>query len=140
MNPNYCHTVTVFCCLSGDDNEQERDIWYSYVLNGCSYRAKTVELQNGTEASSANTYTLRIPTECTVQYRPYAEWCRMAEEDRKRFFTVSPECIVVHGKCTDKAAGVELLRKYKPDAFEVTSFSDNTACAVGKHYRLGGGT
>ena len=59
-------------------------------------------------------------------------------------FWVSVNDIVVHGECPDEISdergsrATELLLKYKPEAFRVTVFSDNTGHQADKHYRIGG--
>ena len=51
---------------------------------------------------------------------------------------------MVKGECKEELTGeggqtaAQILNRYKPGAFKVTAFSDNTGFPVGKHYRLGG--
>lgn len=142
MNPNYCHTITLYNCLRAKDNQEKKDVWIRTVINGCFYKASTTLIQNGTEASLSNTYTVRIQKD--DRYTPYREWMKLPENARKEYFTVSDGDIVIYGECTEEITGesgktaMEILRRNKPDAFRVTSFSDNTSHRMGKHYRLGG--
>ena len=84
-------------------------------------------VQNDTEASQTNTYTVRIPLEA-------------AGSD----FSASPGDVVVLGECADEITGkspntaAEVLRRNKPNAFLVSAYSDNTAYRMAKHYSLGG--
>lgn len=142
MNPNYCHTITLYNCLKARDNPGKKDIWIRTVLQDCFYKASTLQVQNGTEASMTNTYTVRIPQ--NQQFLPYHKWKALPEEVRCGCFTVSEGDIVIYGECLEEVtvesgnAAPQLLQRHKPDAFKVTSFSDNTAHRMAKHYRLGG--
>ena len=83
-------------------------------------------------------YTVRIPE--NPYYRPYAEFAKNPEG----YFSVSPGDIVILGECPEYITGksgntaAQVLNRYRPDAFQVTAFSDNTAFPMAKHYRLGG--
>ena len=89
-----------------------------------------------------NVYTARNPK--SDSYLPYHEWAQKPEVARTSYFTFSLGDIVVKGECDDLITGAspntatELLQKYKPDAFLVTAFSDNTSHQMSKHYRVGG--
>ena len=137
INPNYCHTITLYNCLKARDNPDKKEVWKRTVLEKCFYQSSNTLVQNGTEATMANTYTVRIPQD--ARYLPYRNWAGQEE-----YFTVSEGDIVVCGECQDEITGEsgktasEILRKNKPNAFKVTSFSDNTSHRMGKHYRLGG--
>ena len=119
INPNFSHTVTVY--------HKSNTGWTRKVYSGCFWKSSQSVTQNGTEASMANTYTVRIPAK--------------AAGDE---FAVSTGDIVVHGECLSQITGAspdtatELLHRYKPEAFRVTAFTDDTSHAMGKHYRLGG--
>ena len=84
-------------------------------------------VQNGTEASQVNTYTVRIPLEAVGNN-----------------FSVASGDVVVLGECADEITGKspctasEVLRKNKPNAFFVSAYSDNTTYQMARHYRLGG--
>lgn len=142
MNPNYCHTITLYNCLRARDNPDKKDVWSRTVLQDCFYKASTLQVQNGTEASMTNTYTVRIPQDS--KYLPYHKWKGVPLEARGEYFTVSEGDLVIYGECEEVITGdtgntaPQLLLKYRPDAFKVTSFADNTAHCMAKHYRLGG--
>ena len=119
INPNFVHTITHY--------HKTPSGWIRNVYRNCFWKSSQGATQNGTEASMANTYTVRIP----------------AEEAGTGFAAATGD-IVVLGECLDEISGAspntstELLHRYKPDAFKVTAFTDNTAHRMGKHYRLGG--
>lgn len=119
MNPNYNQTVTVF--------RKSGSAWSRQVFENCFWKSGIVTVQNNTEASQTNTYTVRIPLETAGSE-----------------FSASPGDVVVLGECTDEITGKspntasEVLRRNKPNAFLVSAYSDNTSYLMAKHYRLGG--
>lgn len=119
MNPNYVHTITLYHNDSG--------IWKRTVFHNCFWKSEISTIQNGTEATKTNTYTVRIPAEAA-----------------EAGLSATPGDIVVHNECTDEITGKspnaasQILQKNKPEAFRVTAYSDNTSHRMGKHYRLGG--
>lgn len=121
MNPNYVHTVTLY-------RRRPDGTYMKNILEGCFWKANTVSVQQGTNVSMQNAYTVRIPSGLMPEG-----------------LTVSlNNDIVVLGACLDEisnAAGyraAEVLARHKPAAFKVTAFSDNTGHLIDKHYRLGG--
>ncbi|HCI73372.1 MAG TPA: hypothetical protein DHV42_02390 [Lachnospiraceae bacterium] len=95
-------------------------------MHDCFWKDVITESQSSTDVRLVNTYTVRIPA-----------------EEAGDNFAVCLEDIVVRGECPDviskgELSSAELLRKYKPKAFKVTAFSDNTSHLMDKHYRLGG--
>lgn len=121
MNPNYTHTVTLY-------HRQADGTYTRQVLEGVSWKAETAVTQSGTQAGKTNTYTVRIPAEAVPDGLAVS-----LNND-----------IVVHGECSDVigntvgSRAAEVLARYKPEAFKVTAFSDNTSHMTDKHYRLGG--
>lgn len=97
------------------------------MLHNCFWKAKTETVQDGTNAKQVNTYTVRIPL-------------REAEAG----FSTSVNDIVILGEVMDEITGktpntaTEVMQRYKPNAFKVTAFADNTSHPMDKHYRLGG--
>lgn len=140
VNPNYNQTITLYNCLSAHDNDDSVDKWQRTVLENCFYKSETTEVQSGTQATKANTYTVRIPCTENTKYKSYNEWKNLSNEERTNYFTLSDNDIVVKGVCVDEIEGssVVILQKNKPDAFKITSVSDNTSHRMGKHYRVGG--
>lgn len=119
MNPNYVNTITIYRNKDG--------AWSRTVLHNCFWKAKTETVQDGTNAKQVNTYTVRIPL-------------REAEAG----FSTSVNDIVILGEVMDEITGktpntaTEVMQRYKPNAFKVTAFADNTSHPMDKHYRLGG--
>lgn len=138
MNQNYIHTLTLYNRIRAADSPDRKEHWYRTVLHSCSWKAVVNTNFNSTQASVQNTYVARIPQD--VRYVPYHTFIKMPAGH----FTVSQGDIVVRGECSDDITGeagktaAQLLDRYRPEAFEVTAFSDNTAFLIGKHYRLGG--
>lgn len=143
MNPNYIHTITVFNCLKAADNPNSmKDTWQKTVLHDCYYKNMMGRVDSEKTSKMQNVYTARIPK--SDSYLPYHEWAQKQEAARTSYFTFSLGDIIVRGECNDLITGTspntatELLQKYKPDAFLVTAFSDNTSHQMSKHYRVGG--
>lgn len=144
MNPNYNQTITIYNCLRVADNPNDtKDIWYKTVIKDCFYKTvigRTEYVDKAPKTESA--YTVRIPE--SEMYRPYHEWINLSDEERRGYFTCSLKDIVIKGACMEEIIGIspntasQILSRYKPDAFIVTAFSDNTSHLCGKHYRLGG--
>ena len=138
MNQNYIQTLTLYNRIRAADSPDRNEHWYRTVLHSGSWKAVVNTSFNSTQASVQNTYVARIPQD--DQYVPYHTFIKMPAGH----FTVSQGDIVVRGECSDEITGeagktvAQLLDRYRPEAFEVTAFSDNTAFLIGKHYRLGG--
>lgn len=141
-NPNYTHTITLYNCMSAADSPDKKDHWYRHVLQDCYYKAAVTRVESGTSAKMQNVYTVRIPE--SQNYKPYREWCGLAEEDRKTCFTLHLDDIVVAGECLEEITGasgqsaVQVMNRYKPDAFKATAVSDNSKAFMARHYRIGG--
>ena len=94
MNPNYNQIITVF--------RKVGTAWSKSVFEQCFWKSGITVVQNDTEASQTNTYTVRIPLEA-------------AGSD----FSASPGDVVVLGECADEITGkspntaAEVLRRNK---------------------------
>ncbi len=138
MNPNYVHTVTLYNRIKAADSADKKEHWAKTVLHNCFWKSQVNTSFTGTQASVSNTYVVRIPQDS--RYEAYAQYVNNPEGH----FTVSQDDIVILGECSEDITGVtgqmaaQVLNRYKPYAFKVTAFSDNTAFPAGKHYRLGG--
>ena len=119
MNPNYVNTITVY--------RNQNGAWSRTVLHNCFWKAKVETVQDGTNAKQVNTYTARIPL-----------------SEAEPGFSASVNDLVILGEVTDGITGkspytaTEVMQKYKPNAFKITAFADNTSHLMDKHYRLGG--
>lgn len=144
MNPNYNQTITLYNCLRAADNPKEKkDTWQKTVMGNCFYKSVIGRTEYADKNPRMdNTYTVRIPV--SDRYLPYHQWIRLPEEERSGYFTCSQKDIVVRGECGADITGVspdtaaQVLSRYKPEAFVVTAFADNTSHKMAKHYRLGG--
>lgn len=143
MNPNYNRTITIYNRIPARDTVSKRDEWHKKVLYGCSWRCTTADTQMKDQQSMMNrsaeeTYTVRIPM--NPDFRKYVEW----KDNPESSFTISKSDVIILGECHEEITGVspntaaEILQRYKPDAFLIKSFADNTSHLVGKHYKVGG--
>lgn len=142
MNPNYNKTITLYNCLKAVDNPEKKDIWHRHVLRDCFYKNVIARVEKANGVQMTNAYTVRVPE--SSKYRPYSEWVKLSEDERKSFFTFHTDDIVVKGECTEEigstatSSAAQVLNRMKPDAFRITAFSDNTSHDESKHYRIGG--
>lgn len=119
MNPNYMSTITIY--------QNSYGAWSRTVLHNCFWKSETKTVQDGTNAKQANTYTVRIPL-----------------KEAESGFQASANDIVILGEAAEEITGkspntaTEIMQKYKPNAFKVSAFADNTSHLMDKHYRLGG--
>lgn len=138
MNQNYTHAITLYNRIRATDTKDRKERWIKTVLRDCFWKGKISTGFSGTQTSVQNTYVVRISQD--KRYLPYAEFVNNPEGH----FTVSQDDIVIHGECKEEITGIsgqtaaQILNRYKPDAFKVTAFSDNTSFPMAKHYRLGG--
>lgn len=144
MNPNYKSEITIYNCYRAADNPKStKDIWFRTVLPDCFYKnvmGRSEYVNSSPRMDSV--YTVRIPV--SEKYLSYHEWIKLPDEKRPEYFTCSQKDIVIKGICPEEITGIspgtasQLLSRYKPDAFVVTAFSDNSDSRHAKHYRLGG--
>lgn len=123
MNPNYVHTITLYHKAMKDNKEH----WVKSVFHNCLWKMVVNTGFNETKVNVQNTYVARIP-----------------KESCKEPISILQGDIVILGECSEEITGTsgqtaaQILNRYKPNAFKVTAFSDNTSFPLGKHYRLGG--
>lgn len=141
-NANYTHTITLYNCLRSSDSPDKREKWYRHIINSCFYKCTLTDIQNGTQITKSSTYTVRVPE--TSKYRPYCEWKKLSDDERRQYFTFSTDDIVVYGECMEEIEGTQgktaaqFMLRNKPDSFKITAVSDNTRNRFARHYRLGG--
>lgn len=117
MNPNYRHSLTFY------HYDKATKTWTRTALMNCSYKMSLSESQNGTNQNKSADYMVRVPESVAI--------------------TADIGDLIIYGTVTDSITGVspntvaEILEKYKPSAFRVKSFADNTGYPGG-HYRIGG--
>lgn len=127
MNPNYNQTITVY---NKCKDEHGKDVWTRQVIRDCFFKATTGIASGGNSGSAANLYSKNMYV------------ARIPEETGKVLLHEGD--IIVKGEAAEEITSsspntaTEVLKRYQPNAFRVTSFSDNTAFSVDKHYRAGG--
>lgn len=136
--PTWTDTVTVLNRRAGRDSADNLDAWKKTVLRGCFWSGQQTREQSGrmttsTEILEGAAYLLRAPQ--SVDYRPYLEW--KTDMDG---FTFSPGDYVILGEAAEEITletVQSVVERYRPDAFEVRKFKDNTKGPL-PHYRLEG--
>lgn len=132
--PTWNDTVTVLNKRDGLDSQDRLDAWKKTVLRGCFWAGERTQGQSGTEISEGASYLLRVPQ--SADYRPYPNWKTDMEG-----FTFSPGDYIILGEAAEEVITPEtvqqVVEKYRPEAFEVRKFKDNTKGPL-PHYRLEG--
>lgn len=131
--PTWIHTVTVLNRRSGRDSPDGLDAWKKTVLHDCFWAGKQTRGKSGQEVNEGASYLLRVPR--SPNYRPYLEW----EADTVGF-TFSPGDYIIRGEVAEEITPETVqgvVERYRPDAFEVQLFKDNTVGPL-PHYRLEG--
>lgn len=136
--PTWIHTVTVLNKRAGRDSPDGLDAWKKTVLHDCFWAGKQTRGQSGrmstaVEVNEGASYLLRVPQ--SVDYRPYLEW-----KADMIGFTFSPGDYIVRGEVAEEITPEtvqSVVEKYRPEAFEVQLFKDNTDGPL-PHYRLEG--
>lgn len=127
MNPNYNQTITVY---SKSKDVQGKDAWTRQVFQDCFFKASTGIAPGGNSGTAVNLYPKNVYV------------ARIPEEAGKVLLHEGDIIVrgIVEDEVTSKSpnTAAELLKRYQPDAFRVTSFSDNTNFPVDGHYRAGG--
>lgn len=137
--PTFKHTVTVLNKRDGLDSPDHLDAWKKTVLRQCAWKQTETQGQTGrssdeVEISEGAEYLVRVPP--STEYRPYSAW----KEDMAGF-TFSPGDYVLKGEIAEEVTAEtvqSVVNKYRPDAFEVRLFRDNTGSGYLDHYRLEG--
>ena len=112
-------TITILNKSRNPDTH--KDEWRKIVLTGCNWTSKVVRSVSGSTASLGYTLSCRIPykgTQIKFNLGDYA----------------------VKGKVSEEVTAnnmVNLINSYRPNAFMIKSFKDNTADRL-KHYHIEG--
>lgn len=131
--PTWNDTVTVLNKRDGLDSPDGLDTWKKTVLHGCFWAGEQTQGQSGQEVSGGASYLLRVPQ--SADYRTYQDW--KADMDG---FTFSPGDYIILGEAVEEITPETVqgvVERYRPDAFEVRKFKDNTRGPL-PHYRLEG--
>lgn len=138
MSQNYIFTITLYNRIRATDTSDRKERWIRTVLHNCFWKSQIKTGFRDTDVSSQNVYVVRIPED--ARYLPYAEFVKQ----QAGRFTFSQGDLVVLGECREEITGetghtmAQVLNRYRPDAFQITAFADNTSFPVFRHYRLGG--
>lgn len=136
--PTWTHTITVLNKRDGRDSPDGLDTWKKTVLRQCFWAGKQTRGQSGrmstaVEVNEGASYLVRVPE--AADYRPYRAW-----KGDMAGFTFSPGDYIIRGEIAGEIT-LETVRSvvesYRPDAFEVQLFKDNTDGPL-PHYRLEG--
>lgn len=131
--PTFRHTITILNKRDGKDSPDHLDAWKKTVLHQCAWTQEQTRAQ-GTEINEGADYLARVPP--SAEYRPYSAWkADMAG------FTFSPGDYVIKGEIPESVTPENVqsvVNKYRPNAFEVQLFRDNTGTGYLDHYRLEG--
>lgn len=131
--PTFRHTITILNKRDGKDSPDHLDAWKKTVLHHCTWTEKQTSSQ-GVEVNRGADYLARVPP--SAEYRSYSAWkADMAG------FTFSPGDYVVKGEIPESVTAENVqsvVNKYRPNAFQVQFFRDNTGTGYLDHYRLEG--
>ena len=131
--PTWTHTVTVLNKRDGRDSPDHLDAWKKTVLTGCFWAGQRSQGQAGVEVREGASYLLRVPA--SPEYRPYRAW-----KGDMVGFTFSPGDYIIRGEVPEKITPETVqgvVESYRPDAFEVQLFKENTDGPL-PNYRLEG--
>jgi hypothetical protein len=134
--PTAKYTVTVLNKLRSVDSPTKKDVWSKETISGCTWSEKTVRAVAGTTVQTASTRIVRAPQNSL--YLPYQEWIAKTETN----FTFSTGDYLILGEIPETDITpqnvLQIVQKYRPNAFEIKAFKDNTALGLAGHYRIEG--
>lgn len=134
--PTFNQTITILYRLCGADSAYKKDEWRKKVIGHCSWSSLVTRSQNGTDVKHGASYVARIPMQ--PDYKEYSHWAKTPDDG----FTVSRGDIVILGEIDETPTAenvMQIMRDYKPNAFMVSTFKDNTkAINLLQHYRIEG--
>lgn len=141
INNNFNQTITLYNKLMSQDSSDEGEHFFKTVLKKCSYSCSISAKTNTTEETKSSSYVVRI--EDNGLYKAYNDWVKLSDDDKKKYFTVSLDDIVILGDCeaeigSESVTATSLLKNNKPNAFRIAKFKDNTNCVFAKHFRVEG--
>lgn len=135
--PTFDDTITLLNKLSAHDSLTKLDVWKKTVIHNCFFKSQTVRNINGTTVSLGSSFLCRVPK--SPDYVPYSKW----REDIAQGFTFSVGDIIIRGEIEETDINpnnvTQILTKYRPEAFRISAFSDNTGKIEAlEHYRIEG--
>lgn len=134
--PTFDYTITVLNKLDSKDSATKMDVWKKTVLNNCSWSTQIVRTVQGSTVSIGSTFVVRVPK--NSEYHPYSQWKETLDG-----FTFSTGDFIILGEIqedtvTPNTVG-DIVNAYRPQAFEVRLFKDNTGTIEAlEHYRIEG--
>ena len=133
--PVFNQSITVYVPFT--DPVTRITSWYRYKAPRCYYGSSRIQAFADKELYKLNKTLVRIPKRS--DFIAYKNWANIP--DRVNSFTLDVGCIIVKGDVGDDIpennSGAELLKKYRPEAFIVNTFKDNTG-SPGEHYFASG--
>lgn len=134
--PTFDYTITVLNKLKSTDSATKLDVWKKTVLNNCAWSSQAVRSVQGSTVSLGNAFVVRVPK--NADYKPYNEW-----KDTLDGFTFSTGDYIIKGEITEDTVTpnnvLKIVEAYRPDAFSVVFFKDNTGTVEAlEHYHIEG--
>lgn len=134
--PTFDYTITILNKQKAQDSATRQDVWFKTVINNCSWSNSIVRAVAGNTVSVGASYICRIPKD--PRYKPYAEWIK-----DNLGFTISTGDYVIKGEVEEDIVNPQniqtIIRKYRPNAFEIKYFKDNTGnIELMEHYHVEG--
>lgn len=134
--PTFDSTITLLNRLKYSDSATKQDVWFKTVLHNCAWTSQLVRSVTGTQVSVGASYIARIPK--NDAYKPYSEWVR-----DNIGFTFSTGDYVIKGEIEEEIINQnnikQIVQKYRPNAFEIRLFKDNTGTVeLAEHYHIEG--
>ena len=120
-------TVTIVNRLKGEDNDTGRDIFYKKILKNCVWMGKQIGSRNGNEIAYTEGYQVHIPADQEYTYFEYNIWKN--KENLDDCFTLSLDDYVILGDVPEEITSAnvtKIIKKYKPNAFQIRQFQDLT--------------
>lgn len=123
--------------------EDRTEKYVATRIRGVSFYGKRSSSSSGTEMTTDDTYTIRIPVSADMEGKEYVEeisYKGMTDEEAALFWTLQKGAFIVRGiSDTDTMTERELCETY-PDVVIITDYTDNRdRCSDAmKHWRVGG--
>lgn len=134
--PTFDYTITLINKLKATDSATKVESYYKTVLHNCAFTTESIRNVQGSTTSVGNVYVTRIPK--NMNYKPYSEWVSSLDG-----FTISLDDYVIKGEIEEEVITpqtiAKIINKYRPNAFQIRSFKDNTGTIeLAEHYKLEG--
>ena len=136
MLPTFDYTITILNKQKAQDSATRQDVWFKTVIKNCSWSNSVIRSVTGNTVSVGASYICRIPKD--IRYKPYVEWIK-----DNIGFTVSTGDYIIKGEIEEDIINPQtiqsIVRRHRPDAFEIKYFKDNTGTVeLMEHYHVEG--